>query len=151
MEIYLNNKFLCLHGLPRCKPKFCGKEKEVEITLFDGSGHPKAYIAEDDGHSKYLWSGHAVAYMVGENIYGWNGYHLGFFIDGVVYNLNGQRVGSVRERCPYATYAEPAKYAKYAKYAKCARSAAYAQPALSQYYSDETLESFLKQGAVGGV
>ena len=85
----------------------------METTLFDGRGHPGAYIADDGENSVYLWSGHAVAYVVGELVYGWNGRHLGWFVDGVVYDLQGQRVGSVRERCPYATYAEPAKYAKY--------------------------------------
>lgn len=61
----------------------------MEITLFDRLGYAIAYIAEDADHTIYLWSGHAVAYLAGENLYGWNGHHLGFFVDGVVYNLRG--------------------------------------------------------------
>ena len=89
----------------------------MEITIFDGRGRPVAYIADDGENSIYLWSGHAVAYIVNENVYGWNGHHLGWFIDGVIYDLHGRNVGSIQEKCPYATYAEPAKYAKNAKYA----------------------------------
>jgi len=90
----------------------------MEITIFDGRGRPVAYIVDDGENSIYLWSGHAVAYIVNENVYGWNGHHLGWFIDGVIYDLHGRNVGSIQEKCPYATYAEPAKYAKYAKYAQ---------------------------------
>ena len=123
----------------------------MEITLFDKHGKPVAYIADDGENSIYLWSGHAVAYIDGENVYGWNGKHLGWFVDGIIYNIRGRRVGSIREKCPFATYAEPAKNAKYAKYAKYARYAAYAIPALSTGYSDEDFEEFLKQGAVGNI
>ena len=120
----------------------------METTLFDGRGNPIAYIAGDDEHSIYLWSGHAVAYLVDENLYGWNGRHLGWFVDGVLYDLRGHRVGSVREKCPSATYSEPAKYAKYEKCSKYSREAAYARPALSLSHSDEGFEDFLNQGAV---
>ncbi len=123
----------------------------METTLFDGTGHPVAYVADDGENSIYLWSGHAVGYIVGELVYGWNGHHLGFFIDGVIYDTRAQRVGSIRDKCRYATYAEPAKYAKYAKYAKHARHAPYARPALSLSYSEQSFEAFLKEGAVGNV
>jgi hypothetical protein len=120
----------------------------MEITLFDGNGRPVAYIADDNENSIYLWSGHAVAYINEQHVYGWNGKHLGWFIDGIIYNLQGQRVGTVREKCPSATYAEPAKYTKYAKYAKNAKYAPYAMCALSTGYSNGSFESFLKQGTV---
>lgn len=123
----------------------------MEITLFDGKGHPVAYIADDGDSSIYLWRGQAVVYISGENIYGWNGKHLGWFVDGILYDLHGCRVGSIGERCPYALYAQPAKYAKHAKYAKCARYAAYARPGLSTSYSRQPFEEFLKEGAVGSV
>lgn len=84
----------------------------MELTLYDGKGHPVAYIADDNENSIYLWSGHAVAYLDGENIYGWNGHHLGWFVGGVLYDLHGLRVGSIGEKCPYGLYAQPAKYAK---------------------------------------
>jgi hypothetical protein len=123
----------------------------METTLFDGRGHPVAYIAEDDDNSIYLWSGHAVAYVLGENVFGWNGRHLGWFVEGVMYDSRGRRVGSVGARCPYATHSEPMKYVKYAKYAKYARHVAYARPAFSLSYAEEPLDEFLKQGAVGSV
>lgn len=120
----------------------------METTLYDRSGKPAAYIADDSEHSIYLWAGHAVAYVDGDNIYGWNGKHLGWFVGGVLYNLQGFRIGSVQEKCPYATFAEPAKYAKFAKHAKYAKDATSAPPALSASYSDDNLETFLKQGDV---
>lgn len=123
----------------------------MEETLYDGRGRPVAYIADDNEMSIYLWSGHAVAYIVGENLYGWNGQHIGWFVNGVLYNRRGQRAGSIGSKCPFALYAAPAKYAKFAKYAKYARYAAYARPGLSSSYSQEPFEDFLKSGAVGRV
>jgi hypothetical protein len=90
----------------------------TERSLYDVTGSAIAYIADDNEESIYLWSGHAVAYISNENIFGWNGQHLGWFVDGIIYDLQGRRVGFVRERCPVATYTQPAKYAKYAKYRK---------------------------------
>ncbi|WP_423143225.1 4-fold beta flower protein [Pseudomonas chlororaphis] len=99
--------------------------------------------------SIYLWSGHAVAYISGENLHGWNGRHIGWFVNGVFYNRLGHRVGSIGSKCPYALYATPAKYAKYTKYAKYARCAVYVRPGLSSGYSQEPFEEFLRSGAVG--
>ncbi len=123
----------------------------MEITLYDSKGHPVAYIADDGDNSIYLWSGHAVAYVSGENIYGWNGKHLGWFVGGVLYDVHGNRVGSIGEKCPYSLYAQPTKYAKYAKYSKYSRYTAYTRPSLSAGYSNETFEDFLKAGAAGSV
>ena len=120
----------------------------METTLYDGHGHPIAYIADDDEHSIYLWSGPAVAYIVDENLFGWNGRHLGWFVDGVLYNLKGYRVGSVRNKCSHAVYEGHAKYAKYIKHAKHARYAASARPTLKLSYSNEDLSGLLKQGMV---
>ena len=124
------------------------KGERVEITLYDGGGRPVAYIAEDGENSIYLWNGHAVAYIDGDLVYGWNGHHLGFFADGVIYNRNGLRVGSIRERSPYATYAEPAKYARHASYARYAQHAPFAQPAFASHYSEQSFEEFLNGGAI---
>ena len=115
----------------------------MEITLFNKSGKPVAYIA-NDRETIYLWDGHAVAYLSNDNVYGWNGKHLGWFVNKIVYDLHGFKVGFTREKCPVATYAEPAKYAKYAKYAKFARYAAFARPALSLGYSEKDLRKFLE-------
>ena len=121
----------------------------MEITLFDRKGHATAYIADDGEGSIYTWDGHAVAYVNNEAVHGWNGRHLGWFIGGVLYDLHGLRSGFTRERCPVATYAEPAKYAKYAKYARYAAYAPYARPGLSSGYSDEDLEDLVLNGKVG--
>jgi hypothetical protein len=121
----------------------------MEVTLYDGNGHPVGYVANDDDNNIYLWSGHAVAYLDGEKIYGWNGNHLGWFSDGLLYDLHGQRVGSIAEKCPHVVYAQPVKHAKYAKFAKYAHYPAYARPGFSSGYSNEPLEQFLKSGAVG--
>jgi len=123
----------------------------VEQTLYDSYGKPVAYIADDQWKSIYLWRGHAVAYLQDEKIYGWNGKHLGWLVDGILYDLAGRRTGFLRERCPVVVHAAPAKYAKYGKYAKYARHAAYARAARSTAISPQSLEDFLKVGAVGSV
>ncbi|TSJ47618.1 4-fold beta flower protein [Fluviicola chungangensis] len=119
-----------------------------EITFYDGKGHPLIYLSPDNDDSFYLWSGHAVAYLIREQIFGWRGNHIGWLIDGVIYNLEGYRVGSTREKCPYAVYAEYAKYAKYARYARYGRYAPYAKPALQSTYSNIGLEEFISQNRV---
>jgi hypothetical protein len=123
----------------------------VEVTLYDDTGHPIAYIAEGNEQSIYLWSGHAVAYLVEENVYGWNGQHLGWFVSGVLHDLQGFRVGSIGAKCLYGFYGEPGKYGKYGQYAKYGRYAAYGRPGFSSSYGAQTLEDFLKSGAVVGV
>jgi sugar/nucleoside kinase (ribokinase family) len=120
----------------------------MELTLYDTTGQPLAYIADHGENSIYLWKGHAVAYIDRENLYGWNGKHLGWFVDGVLYDQKGLCVGSVRERCKRAVKAQPAKFAKFAKYAKYARRAAPARPVLSSRESGEQLETFLAGGSV---
>jgi len=115
----------------------------MEITLFDKSGKPVAYIA-NDRETIYFWDGHAVAYLSNDNVYGWKGKHLGWFVDKIVYDLHGLRVGFTRDKCPVATYAEPSKYAKYAKNAKNARNAPFARPGLSAGYSKKDLRNFLE-------
>lgn len=119
-----------------------------EVTLYNKKGLPIAYIADDEGRSIYLWSGHAVAYISRENVYGWNGNHLGWFVGGIIYDLKGLRVGFIQNKSPAATHALPAKYAKHAKYVKYARLAAHARAALSVQNSNQGLESFLPMGKI---
>jgi hypothetical protein len=119
----------------------------METTLYDKSGKAVAYVVEDG--AIYLWKGNAVAYVDGEAVHGWNGKHMGWFMDGIVYDLRGMRIGFVSDKCPVATYAQPAKYAKQARYAKYARYARYARAALSTGTADQDLEDFLGEGSVG--
>jgi hypothetical protein len=118
----------------------------METTIYSKNGEPVAYIA-DDGESLYVWDGYAVAYLYEDKVYGWNGEHLGWFVDGIIYDLQGLRVGFIRDRCPAATYAEPAKSAKYARSAKSARSAPSARSAFSTGYKE--LRDFLEKGSIG--
>lgn len=120
----------------------------MEITIYNKSGRPEAYIADDVEQSIYLWSGHTVAYLLDNIVYGWNGKHLGWFEKGIMYDFKGLRVGFLIENCPCATYAEPAKYPKNAKYEKYARCAAYAKLALSEGNSGINLKEFLESGKV---
>lgn len=120
----------------------------METTFYDKDGQPVAYLA-DDGETIYLWEGHAVAYLRSDNLYGWNGDHLGWFVDGVIHDLEGFSAGFVGEKCPVATYAEPAKYAKYAKHAKSAPYAPCARSALSPVCSSTHLAALLGKGAAG--
>lgn len=87
-----------------------------EITLYDGSGRPVAYIVGSDD-SIYLWSGEPVAYLHNEHLYGFNGKHLGWFESGVIWAHNGTMAGFTRETLPvYAQY-EPYKvYKQYQPY-----------------------------------
>ncbi len=54
----------------------------MELTIYDKSGRPHAYIA-DDG-TIYLWNGEPVAYLEEEHVYGFNGTHLGRFENGII-------------------------------------------------------------------
>lgn len=120
-------------------------EVMAETTLYDTSGSPVAYIA-DDGETIYTWHGQALTYLVDENLYGWNGLHLGWFVRGVVYDLRGRRAGFLSSTSPVATRALPAKRAKRAQRAKRARRAARARPALSTARSEAPLTALLEQG-----
>lgn len=119
-----------------------------EEALYTKSGKPVAYLASD-GETIYLWSGHAVAYLDRDTVYGWKGKHLDWWDDGIIYDLHGRRIGFTGKRCPSGCFAAPAKYDKYAQYAKYARFAPYARPAFSFNNSEQELEDFLKQNAVG--
>jgi hypothetical protein len=123
----------------------------LEETLYDKHGSPIAYIADDGENSIYLWRGHAVAYTVDNLLYGWNGRHLGWYEKGILYDGNGWRIGSLGQYCPCSLSTGLTKYEKYSKYAKFSRYAPYTQPTLSSSYGDESLEDFLKAGAVSSV
>ena len=120
----------------------------VEEALFDRSGCPVAYIADDGEHSIYLWCGHAVAYLLGDCVFGWNGRHLGFFSYGVLCDIGGRRVGSTGASCQAATHAEPTKPAKHVKHVRYSRYEPSDHPDIRGIWSTETLEDFLKQGSV---
>jgi hypothetical protein len=120
-----------------------------ELSLFDGSGKPVAYVAEE--LTIYLWSGEPVAYLYQDSgkvhVYGFNGKHLGWFVKGIVRDHDGNAVGAVKEALRLATEYEPYKSYKQYKPYKSYREYAPYQPYLSQSWSDLPLRLFLLQGA----
>lgn len=124
----------------------------MERILFDAKGRPIAYIADDGERSIYLWKGHAVAYIDDQlNCYGWNGRHLGWIEDGILFDRQGLRVGFLSTNSQRTSGTEPAKPAKFAKNAKQAKALPHARPARSTRISSQSLNDFLKAGAVGSV
>ena len=62
--------------------------QESEVTLFDKSTQPIAYINYVDKDSTiYMWDGTPVAYFDGKkDIYHFNGRFLGWYINGILYD-----------------------------------------------------------------
>jgi hypothetical protein len=120
-----------------------------EVSLFDATGKPVAYIAEE--LTIYLWPGTPVAYLHPDSgkvhIYGFNGKHLGWFVKGIVRDHDGNAVGAVKEVFSSPVEYEPYKsYKQYKPYKSYQEYAPY-QPYLSRNWSDMPLRLFLIQGA----
>jgi hypothetical protein len=68
-------------------------QSDDEVSLFNISGKPVAYIALDDEMTIYLWTGKPVAYLQrdsdGYDVYGFNGNHLGWFLQGAIWDHGG--------------------------------------------------------------
>lgn len=98
-----------------------------EISPFDSSGKPVAYIALDEEMTIYLWGGKPVAYLKrgsdGYDVYGFNGEHLGWFLKGAVWDHDGAAACAVKEMMqstayePYKSYKQYKPYKSYTKYA----------------------------------
>ena len=118
-----------------------------EITLFDSSGKPVAYVAEE--LTIYLWSGKPVAYLHPEggklHVYGFNGRHLGWFSKGLIRDHDGNAVGGVREAFSSSLSYEPYKSYKEFKPIKNFRQFAPFQPLFSASWSEVPLDLFLLQ------
>ena len=119
-----------------------------ETSLFDSSGEPIAYIAEE--LTIYLWSGEPVAYLHPESsklhVYGFNGKHLGWYSNGLLRDHEGDAVGGIREAFsshlsyePYKSYKQYKPYKSYREYAPY-------QPYFSRSWSELPLKFFLLQG-----
>jgi hypothetical protein len=122
---------------------------EVEVSLFDATGKPTAYIAEE--LTIYLWSGRPVAYLHSDSgkahVYGFNGKHLGWFVRGIVRDHEGNAVGAVKEVLSSSVEYEPYKAYKQYKPYKSYREYAPYQPYLTRNWSEMPLLLFLIQGA----
>mgnify|MGYP001500547554 CR=1 FL=1 len=119
----------------------------MEQTLYDSSGRPAAYIADDPYHSIYLWTGLAVAYIDHGCLYAWSGSHLGWFADGVLYDLQGLRVASVSAHCPVPTLAARAKDPKLPQRLRSPQHPTLPQPPFSSAYSSMAATDFLLSGS----
>ncbi len=117
----------------------------MEITLYDKTGGPVAYISSDNENAIYLWDGHAVCYIEDEKIYGWKGKHIGWFVNEIIFDTKGYRVGFTKNTCPYSTYVESVKNVKYGKYVKHVKYVPYVKPVFSSTLSNLNLKEFLEQ------
>jgi hypothetical protein len=117
----------------------------MEITLFNKSGKPVAYIAED-GETVYLWDGRPVAYVWEDKVYDWNGRQLGWFNNGTVFDIYGLRSGFIKSKSPIATEMEPLKPQKHLKPSKGERQSQVLKPVLCYGYSSRNLEDLLEAG-----
>ncbi len=119
----------------------------MEVTLYNRSGNPIAYIADDADNAIYMWNGHAVCYIFEDKIYGWRGKHIGWFINNRIYDLNGFLVGFTKNTCPVITTIPTIKNIKYIKSIKSVRNIATTKPILSTQYSEYNLKFFLEQNS----
>lgn len=128
-------------------------EKHVEFSLYDKTGHAKAYLTNSTNVlTVYLWNGYPVAYFSkvrnGEiwHIYNFDGKHLGWTHSGICFDNNGYIVCGLRDRLDIATYAERAKPVrksdKKAKRNNGAKESAPARPVFKRKWSDTSLEEF---------
>jgi hypothetical protein len=118
----------------------------TEVTLFDGSGNPDAYLAPQEENTFYLWSGQPVAYLDSDNIYGFNGKHLGWFEQGIVWDHSGSPVGFTRQTIQvYAKYEPYKAYKQYRPYRAYQQYAPY-KPYFKTSISATPLAAFLAAG-----
>ena len=118
------------------------KERKVEVTIYDKSGRPYSYIA-DDG-SIYLWSGKPVAYIDREHVYGFSGAHLGWFENGIIYDGHGMQIGFTQQTSPSITQIEPIKSIKHIKHVKSIQHIPPVKPIFGLGYSTIDLSTFLE-------
>jgi len=120
----------------------------MEITLYDMSGKPHAYIAFENYDEKiiYLWNGKACAYLDGKLVYSFNGSHIGWFMNGILYNKEGFQIGFTEHTCPSTLEPEPIKSAKKALPPISVKEAPHPKPIFKSEYSPITLSVFLEVG-----
>ena len=120
----------------------------MEVTLYDHTGKPVAYLDKDDDDTIWMWEGRAVAYLEGNVIFGWNGEHLGWFIDDIVYDYHGYKIGFTAETCPRHLKFEPYKSFKRFKRFKRFQRHIKPMPYLRLSVSNTSLAEFLESGSV---
>jgi len=88
---------------------FGGSVSAREITLFDRTGTPVAYVDTDQEFTVFLWNGTPVAYLSHASIFGFDGKHLGWLRKGIVRDHDGNGVGFVEGAVNMLTKLEPLK------------------------------------------
>ena len=126
----------------------------TEVTLFDKSGTPVAYIDTDDEYTVYLWNGTPAAYLTSSSarnslsLYGFNGKLLGWWVDGAIYDTGGTVSGFVKNCCPmHEPYTKYEPYKSYKRYKPYKRYREYEkfQPYLKRNWGKD-LSLLLKSG-----
>jgi hypothetical protein len=117
----------------------------METTLFNKTGKPVAYIA-DDGETIYLWDGRAAGCLSEDKVFGWNGKQLGWFANGTIFDIYGLRTGFIKSKSPIPTDIEPGKPSKQAQGVKSVRQGAIPKPVMCYGYSSKSLEAILEEG-----
>ena len=124
-----------------------------EITLFNSSGTPTAYIdTEDEDLTIYMWNGLPVAYLTtaednGYHIYGFNGNHLGWLENGIIRSHSGYAMGFRKGAIEMYTSYEPYKGYKQIKPLKSLKQLPPYKPLYINSFSTESLALFLIRGA----
>jgi hypothetical protein len=121
-----------------------------EVSLFDQSGKPQAYIALDDEMTIYLWSGTPVAYLKdgdggGYDVYGFNGKHLGWFTAGVIWDHHGDASCATQDRLRSTQYEQYKSYKQYKPYKSYTEYAPY-RPHFSNGFGDTPCQFLLAGG-----
>jgi hypothetical protein len=123
-----------------------------ELTLFDSSGQPVAYVDMKDEMTIYLWNGYPVAFLVSSNncfsIYGFNGKHLGWFEKGIIRDHRGMGVGFSKGAVSNIQLkSEPLKKLKKLKSLKSLQQLEPLRPADAAKFSEIPLKIFLGLGS----
>lgn len=80
-----------------------------QLTLFERTGRPVAYVDYQEDGAIYSFSGKPLAYLSEDDVYSFKGKHLGWFEDGIIWDHQGRQVGFVEDTCPLLTQLEPFK------------------------------------------
>lgn len=123
-----------------------------DVSLFDSTGKPVAYIDSSDGTTIYLWGGQPVAYLDtdasgGYDVYGFNGRHLGWFTNGAIWDHSGYAACAVRQRLMTVPQIAPVKGVQQIQPIRAVEQIAPIEPVLMNSFGSKSCESLLRSGA----
>lgn len=126
--------------------------RDGDISLFDSTGKPVAYIDTGDDMTIYLWGGRPVAYLDGDgsgqyDVYGFNGQHLGWFSNGAIWDHTGYAACAERQLLMTVPQIEPVKGVQQVTPVKAVEQVAPVEPVLMDTFGDSSCESLLAPGA----